>query len=347
MRPILLKGHERALTCVKYNEDGDLLFSAAKDTVPTLWLGETGERMGTYNGHLGAVWDLDPSWDSEFLITAGSDQKSILFRVETGEELMTYEHTGPVRSVAFNDSATRFASCSDRFSDNPAAICVWEVNRDTPALSNPAPLQHFEIPPGSPKCTRVSWINHGGKLNGGLLCGYEDGMIRILDPDTGRVLLEAPVHVKQINRISFNREKTLLFTASADCNAKMVDVETLEVLQVYETDRPVNSICPHPTKDHVLLGGGQEAMSVTTTSGRVGKFECRFFEAIYNYEFGRVKGHFGPIHTIAVNPDGRSYVSGSEDGYVRLHHFDQDYVDMVDPVPEELIKGDPEPAGEK
>jgi len=28
MRPILLKGHERSITCVKYNADGDLLFTA-------------------------------------------------------------------------------------------------------------------------------------------------------------------------------------------------------------------------------------------------------------------------------------------------------------------------------
>ena len=96
MRPILLNGHERSITCVKFNTEGDLLFTAvgtcdsllqmssplrsltmlwrklgfecawrgvqSKDTFPTLWLAETGERMGTYNGHLGAVWDLDPSW---------------------------------------------------------------------------------------------------------------------------------------------------------------------------------------------------------------------------------------------------------------------------------------------
>lgn len=36
-----------------------------------------------------------------------------------------------------------------------------------------------------------------------------------------------------------------------------------------------------------------------------------------------------------INPDGRSYASGAEDGYVRLHMFDNDYLDMKDPVPEE------------
>jgi translation initiation factor 3 subunit I len=46
----LLKGHERAITAVKYNSDGDLLFTAAKDNKPTVWYSDSGERLGTY-GH--------------------------------------------------------------------------------------------------------------------------------------------------------------------------------------------------------------------------------------------------------------------------------------------------------
>lgn len=38
---------------------------------------------------------------------------------------------------------------------------------------------------------------------------------------------------------------------------------------------------------------------------------------------------------VDISPTGRSYASGAEDGYVRLHHFDPDYLDMKDPVPEE------------
>ena len=51
-------------------------------------------------------------------------------------------------------------------------------------------------------------------------------------------------------------------------------------------------------------------------------------------EFGCVKGHFGPINALAINPNGRNYASGAEDGYVRLHFFDKSYLDMKDPVPE-------------
>lgn len=82
-------------------------------------------------------------------------------------------------------------------------------------------------------------------------------------------------------------------------------------------------------------------MNVTTTSLRQGKFETRFWHKVYEEEVGRVKGHFGPIntyvlksefaicpptsHRIAVHPAGTCYASGGEDGFVRVHHFDDSY----------------------
>lgn len=90
-------------------------------------------------------------------------------------------------------------------------------------------------------------------------------------------------------------------------------------------------------------------MAVTTTSLRQGKFETRFWHKIFEEEVGRVKGHFGPVNTlvmlysgdplssaaadcllffldsIAVSPTGTCYASGGEDGFVRVHHYDETY----------------------
>lgn len=101
----------------------------------------------------------------------------------------------------------------------------------------------------------------------------------------------------------------------------------------YETERPVNAAAISPLKNQIMLGGGQDAMAVTTTSARQGKFEVRFYHLLFGDEVGRVKGHFGPINTLglrkctdlAFHPSGRGYASGGEDGYVRVHWFDDSY----------------------
>ena len=83
---------------------------------------------------------------------------------------------------------------------------------------------------------------------------------------------------------------------------------------------------------------------------------------VYQEEFGTVRGHFGPVNAVAFHPDGRrydvelisgipssflclqnftlklpcanaamacSFVTGGEDGYVRLQHFDATYFNML------------------
>lgn len=104
-----------------------------------------------------------------------------------------------------------------------------------------------------------------------------------------------------------------------------------------------------------MLGGGQDAMNVTGTVAREGKFEARFYHKVFEQEVGRVKGHFGPLNckddcfpcvpnsltyhiAIAVHPQGTAYISGGEDGYVRLHHFDRAYFDFLYEVEREQLQ---------
>ena len=51
-------------------------------------------------------------------------------------------------------------------------------------------------------------------------------------------------------------------------------------MKTFLPERPVNAAVLSPIFDHVIVGGGQDAMSVTMTSSKSGKFESKLFHKV-------------------------------------------------------------------
>ncbi|KAL3830363.1 hypothetical protein ACJIZ3_019165 [Penstemon smallii] len=324
MRPILMKGHERPLTFLKYNRDGDLLFSCAKDHNPTVWFADNGERLGTYRGHNGAVWSCDISRDSTRLITGSADQTAKLWDVRSGTPLFTFNFDSPARSVDFAIGDKLAVITTDPFMGLTSAIHIKRIASDPDDQVGESVLI-LKGPQG--RINRAVW----GPLNKTIISCGEDSVVRIWDSATGKLLKESDKedgHKKPITSLSKSTDGSHFLTGSLDKSAKLWDTRTLKLIKTYVTERPVNAVAMSPLLNHVVLGGGQDASSVTTTDHRAGKFEAKFYDKILTEEIGGVKGHFGPINALAFNPDGKSFSSGGEDGYVRLHHFDPDYFNI-------------------
>jgi len=174
------------------------------------------------------------------------------------------------------------------------------------------------------KITSSIW----GTLEDTIITGHEMGEIMMWDmrKKTNESLLRIRPHSKKVMDLQKDKEGTCFVSASKDYTAKLFDIETLKELKVYRTEKPINSAAISPLRDHVLTGGGQEAVDAAVYS-RSGKFEARFFHLVFEEEFGRVRDHFGPINSVAYHPDGKSYSSGGEDGFIRVHYFDKSYFD--------------------
>lgn len=319
MRPILMKGHERPLTFVKYNVDGDLLFSCAKDHNPTLWRADDGERVGVYKGHNGAVLTCDVTLDSKRLITGSADQTVRLWDVQTGNQLYQWSYREPARSVDFSCGERLAVVTTDPFMGEPSKVLVYRVT-DDPADLSPDPILTITGPTG--RINRAVW----GPLNQTIITAGEDSVVRKWDAETGKCLKEVDAHEKGIVAVNPSYDGTCFVTGSLDKTAKLWDFYNLEVLKSYQHEKPVLSAFVSPLLDHVILGGGQDASQVTLTSSKAGGFESKIVHKVFNTEvIGTVRGHFGPVNAIAYSPDGRSFVTGGEDGYLRLQHFDADY----------------------
>lgn len=68
---------------------------------------------------------------------------------------------------------------------------------------------------------------------------------------TGKIKQEEKLHEKEIRDMNIYKDGTHLATASVDKTVKLIDMQTLEVLKVYQTDRPANAVALSPIFDQV------------------------------------------------------------------------------------------------
>lgn len=334
MRPIALKGHSRPLTKIRFNRDSDLMVTCGKDDKVSVWYTSNGERLGTYHGHGGSVWDCDISSDSKRLVTGSSDRTVRLWDLETGRLLHTYDFKSGVRSVRFSKGNNMLCIATDSQYSQQPTIFIFNLNKKLSKQNN-SPVRKLQPCDESGAVKKVKmndciWSSSNRKI----YAGCDDGAVRVFDVESEKQINMKTEHDGAIHELQFSKDETMFVTASADSYAKLWDVKDFKVIRQFASDRPLNTAAISPIMNHIIVGGGQEAISVTTTAAQMGHFEVDFLHMVTEDFLGSVKGHFGPVHTLAFSPNGKSYASGSEDGYVRLHHFPPEYL-----VKEELQIG--------
>ncbi|PWN52985.1 putative TIF34-translation initiation factor eIF3, p39 subunit [Violaceomyces palustris] len=328
MRPILLSGHERSLNQIKFNREGDLLFSVSKDNIVNAWFSHNGERLGTYEGHNGTVWSVDVDATSTLLITGSADNQMRLWEVSSGKCLFVWEFNTAAKRVAFSEDSTQVLVVTEARMGYRGAVQVFRINRDPDTWTEQSKQPTRTITFSGPKATVAAFA----PLDQYIVTGHENGKVALYyhdekDPETG---IDAELEEKSVDAhggevitdLQMSSDRTYFVTSGKDKSAKLIDTKTLQIIKTYATETPLNSASIHPTKPYIIVGGGQEAMNVTTTSARQGRFETRFWHKVFEEECARLPGHFGPINTIAIHPAGKAYASGGEDGYVRVNWFD-------------------------
>jgi len=244
-----------------------------------------------------------------------------LWSVSNGKLLYTWEFPTAVKRVAFSEDDKQVVCVTEQRMGHQCCIRIFDIEREGDGTGQSAePFSEFN-PIGS-KATVCTF----GFSKKHILTGHESGKVALFDVKTGdEVLNNEKAHMDVVTDLQLSEDRSYFITSSKDKTARLHDTRTLRVMKSYQTETPLNSAAIAAKKPYILIGGGQEAMSVTTTSTRQGKFETRSWHKLFEEEVGRVKGHFGPINTIAVHPSGKSYASGGEDGFVRVHHFDDSY----------------------
>nr|PNR42741.1 hypothetical protein PHYPA_017571 [Physcomitrium patens] len=109
-RFLVCHGYSRPIVDLSYSPitpDGFFLASASKDGKPMLRNAETGDWIGTFDGHKGAVWAACLDTPTLRCATTSADlARKRVWDALTEDELHSFEHKHVVRTCAFSESTT-------------------------------------------------------------------------------------------------------------------------------------------------------------------------------------------------------------------------------------------------
>jgi serine-threonine kinase receptor-associated protein len=284
--PLICSGHSRPVPDLHYSpvtEDGFFIISACLDGKPMIRNGETGDWIGTFLGHKGAVWcaRLDPT--ASVALTGSADYTAKLWNASTGDELRTFTHKRIVKTVDISKDSRRAVTGGQE-----KLIQVWDTEH---GLCSVTLSGHQDV------VKQVLWVNDNVILSGGA-----DAVIRLWDLRSGSQTLtafaKAPIASLELSKDG----KTL--TSAAGKEVTFWDPHTFVPQKVHTLNFELHTAALHPSASKFAVGGAD------------------FYAHIYDFATGEQlevnKGHHGPIHCIRFAPDGETYSSGSEDGTIRI-----------------------------
>lgn len=248
--------------------------------------GETGDWIGTFVGHKGAVWSADINSSALQVVTASADYSAKLWDALTGDEIRTLPHSRIVKTARFSKDDKKVVT-----GGQDKIIRVWDLEK---ADADPTKLE------GHTETIRTAvWA---GKNNGFILSAGADNGIRFWDVRSGQQVrtyaTRVPVTSLEVcldgRHVICTHGKTVAF----------LDGETFEEIKTVQVSCDVNSASLSPDGSLFVAGCVD--------------FSARVFDFKEHNELELLKGHHGPVHCIRFAPDGATFASGSEDGTLRL-----------------------------
>jgi WD40 repeat protein len=271
--------HRAGIHALSFTADGMRIISGSADKTVRIWHTDGWVSAGLLDSLKTEIHGLAVLEGDQYLAAGCKDGAIRIVSLENGEIAQTITaHRGYVRAVE-GIAGDRILSAG-----GDGALRIWDWERGNLVQE---------------------MIGHqGGVLSLGLsadgtlaVSGGRDGTVRVWDMETGDPVAKIVAHRGWVQAVAFGGDNQTLVSAGRDGLVIEWDLEAESDIRAF---------------DH---GDWIEAIAITDTSiysaGHDGLI------AVWNRASGKrdgeLKGHEGVVHTIAVDPEGRNLVSGSED----------------------------------
>lgn len=290
--PLVCHGHSRPVVDLSYSPvtpDGYFLISASKDSTPMLRNGETGDWIGTFEGHKGAVWSCCLDKPALRAASGSADFTAKIWDALTGDVLHSFDHKHIVRACAFSeDTHLLFTGGFEKI------LRIFDLNRPD------ASPREVDKSPGSIRT--VAWLHSDQTI---LSSCSDIGGVRLWDVRSGKIVhtieTSSPVTSTEVS------QDGRYITTADGSTVKFWDANHFGLVKSYDMSCTVESASLEPKHGNKFVAAGEDMW-------------IRLFDFHTGQEIACNKGHHGPVHCVRFAPGGESYASGSEDGTIRIWH---------------------------
>ena len=135
--------------------------------------------------------------------------------------------------------------------------------------------------------------------------GSDDGVVRLWDIDTGKVIAKWMAHSGRVWSVCWSRDGQRVVSGSADGTARVWDMESRKktILEPINTESiSKNAVVYSPDETLIATGGSSD---------------IKIWDAKTGERVNALKGHTYPVWCLAWTLDGRTLISGSADHSIR------------------------------
>jgi serine-threonine kinase receptor-associated protein len=257
--------------------------------------GVTGDWIGSFSGHKGAVWSCHLDKTGSLAATASGDFFVKVWDAITGKGLWEFPHKHIVKSCDFSPSSRFLAT-----GGHEGLVRIYDLTVEDPMKQEPQVFSH-----DGKVISKVSWWTDEIVIAAGA-----DGTIRfwkIGSPESPMHVLQVDAEVRDMELLTLADSGQDILTVAAGTKVSFFDLNDQKIIHSYPMPihfRDEGGASLHPCGKKFVAGGSDLWVRVFCfETGQ--ELECH-------------KGHHGPIRCLRYAPDGNTYATGSEDGTIRL-----------------------------
>ena len=292
-------GHERPLVSLASSPDNRWIASASVDSSIILWDAQTGNMSYQWAASPRPLRCMCFSPDGSRLLSGGDDAALRIWDVSNGHQLAILQgHTHEIEACAWSPDGAYLASVSSQ--DTASTMHLWDAKTSRQIVvvnteDGSRLREGFGRVCFSPDSRRVASFLHFSPL----CYMWNVSSDKDAPPQTLRG------HTETVFDVAFDRTGSHVATASRDRTIRVWDVETREVLKVFD-GLPDWARAVEFSPDGTLLfaGLGDGTAQLWNTNG--------------DHQPRILKGHQKCINAVAFSPDGQYVATASGDHTVRL-----------------------------